>query len=421
MNMMQFIQTYIGKNNEIVDELYIRKEHDITVITLIKQTARTIRKTAEIFVSEGVVLETPTEIITIFHTPNVKKKESELVRTIKNNELIHFVEKGILIKEVRFQKDGKTVADIFYRMGLGLFQYMERIRQEQERKEREELLQWTMEKAVMPSYVDEYTEKLASVCNKMEEAIEQGLPVLEIKRWPHEKVLLWLQFLLAFYKIRVEKQKFDWKEIGAAYYRTIGGSKKFDTHKKEFLNVLEELTDVPPHCFGLISLGTVTPIFFCGNVREGDVQYPCDTVRSLTDLTVFRYEYETDASVLWLVENRAILTRMAAEEGFLKETNSLVIGVDGQLRSGHKKLIKSILSHSKSIVQVIIWTDYDKSGQVISDSLFEVVVPYNKRIKWIAADGQVLNKAEYENQLFKGSEQEEQLGGEMLWKTWINR
>lgn len=32
-----------------------------------------------------------------------------------------------------------------------------------------------------------------------------------------------------------EKRNFDWKEIGAAYYEVIGGSKKFDQHKKSFL------------------------------------------------------------------------------------------------------------------------------------------------------------------------------------------
>lgn len=325
------------------------------------------------------------------------------------------------MKEVRFKRDGKTVDYITYRMGYGLFQYIEEQLKEEKGKEQQALSEWIKQKRLLPMSTSKYTEKLANVLNNIEEKIELNLPIFEEKRMSHEKLLLFLYFLLAFYEIRNVKRTFDWKEIGAKYFKRIGGSKKFDVHKKEFLELLEQLLDVPPHCLGMISLGTVTPIFFCGALREGETFYPCDTVRALTDLTVFHNNYETDAKVLWLVENRAILTRMAAESDFLKTTSSLVIGVDGQLRSGHKNLIKSILTHSESIMQVIIWTDYDSAGKIISDMLFDIVLPFGRIVKGISADGKALNRDEFEGSYqIQEREQEEQLGDEATWRAWIN-
>lgn len=419
--MLQFIQTYIVKSAEIIDDLYIRQENNMTILPIMKQTPRKIIKTAEIFISEAKVLDAPKEIAKVFYTPNVKKKESEMSKWVAQRDIADYMERGLLIKEVRFKKDGKTVDYTVYRMGYGLFIHMEEQHKVEKRKEQEELQQWIRKKHLLPVYTHAYTKNLLSVLDDIEGKIERDLPALEEKRWSHKKVLLFLEFLLALYQISCEKRAFDWKEIGAMYYQSIGGSKKFDAYKKEFLDMLEQLLDAPPHCFGLVSLGTVTPIFFCGDLREGDTHYLCDTVRAITDLAVFRYEYETNAKVLWLVENRAVLTRMAAEEDFLQSTSSLVVGVDGQLRSGHKKLIQSVLTHSESITKIMIWTDYDRAGKVISDKLFEVVAPYGRCIKWISSDGTALSKQEYEGTVhLRESEQEEQLGGAAVWKAWIN-
>lgn len=336
--------------------------------------------------------------------------------------MIDCIERGILIKEVRFEKDEKTVHSIFYRMGYGLFTYMEKKQQLERVKEEEAFRQWAKEKQSMPKYINEYTERLWHVLKRIEKDIENALPAVDERRWSFQKSFLFLEFLLATYKISCEKRTFDWKEIGAAYYEVIGGSKKFDQHKKEFLNKLEDLLDAPPHCLGLVSLGTVTPIFYCGNLYEGNTRYECDTVRSLTDLVVFRHEYKTDAKVLWLVENRAVLTRMAAEDDFIASTGSLVVGVDGQLRSGHRKLIQSVLGHSKSIMKIIIWTDYDGAGEIISDKLFELVAPYEQYTRWISSEGKVLNKDEFEQSVrLRKSEQEESLGGVDTWKKWISQ
>lgn len=420
MDILQFIRTIL-KKGEAIDNLYTQNENGLSILPILKQTPRTIIKTAEIYISKAEVIDAPSELVKVFYSPNVKKKEREVLEWLTLNELADCIEQGILIKEVRFKKDGKTVEHIFYRMGYGLFQYIEQKHKEEKRREQEALQEWIRKKRQLPIFTHEYTKKLSTILDRLEEKIELGLPLIEEKRIAHEKQLLFLYFLIAFYLISCEKQSFDWKEIGAKYFKSIGGSKKFDAHKKEFLEILEQLLDVPPHCLGLISLGTITPIFFCGALREGDTYYPCDTVRALTDLTVYHYEYETDAKVLWLVENRAVLTRMAAESGFLESTSSLVIGVDGQLRSGHKNLINSVLTHSNSIKQVIIWTDYDSAGKVISDMLFDIVSPFGRKMKGISADGMALNREEYVGDFhMREREQEEKLGDEATWRAWIN-
>ncbi|ADY20214.1 histidine kinase [Bacillus paranthracis] len=418
MNGIQFVQLYVMKSAEKIDELYIKKEQGITTLPIIKQTPRKIIKTAELLFSEEEVSDVSTTITKNFYSPNVRKRESDVLKWLTIHEMIDCIERGILIKEVRFEKDGKTVHSIFYRMGYGLFTYMEKKQQLEKVREEEALQQWMKRKQSMPKYINEYTERLWHVlCN-----IESDLSSIDEKRWSFQKTFLFLEFLLATYKMSCEKRTFDWKEIGAAYYEVIGGSKKFDQHKKEFLNKLEDLLDAPPHCLGLVSLGTVTPIFFCGNLYEGNTRYECDTVRSLTDLVVFRHAYKTDAKVLWLVENRAVLTRIAAEDDFISSTGSLVIGVDGQLRSGHKRLIQSVLDHSKSITKIIIWTDYDGAGEIISDKLFELVAPYEQYTRWISSEGKALNKDEFEQSVrLRESEQEESLGGVDAWKEWISQ
>ncbi len=90
--------------------------------------------------------------------------------------------------------------------------------------------------------------------------------------------------------------------------------------------------------------------------------YDYGSVHATTDLAVFSDEFETTASVLWLVENRGVLTRMAYEHDFLVETNSFVLGIDGQVRSAHRHLVENL---SSCVKQVIIWSDVDEAGLTI--------------------------------------------------------
>ncbi|EMA6344714.1 hypothetical protein ACO11K_004050 [Bacillus cytotoxicus] len=57
MDGLQFVQSYIVKSAEKIDHLYIRKEHNIAIVPIIKQTARKVVKTAEIFLGEGELEE----------------------------------------------------------------------------------------------------------------------------------------------------------------------------------------------------------------------------------------------------------------------------------------------------------------------------------------------------------------------------
>ncbi len=55
MNGIQFVQLYVMKSAEKIDELYIKKEQGITTLPIIKQTPRKIIKTAELLFSEEEV------------------------------------------------------------------------------------------------------------------------------------------------------------------------------------------------------------------------------------------------------------------------------------------------------------------------------------------------------------------------------
>ncbi|MCC2419497.1 hypothetical protein OCD90_18885 [Bacillus pacificus] len=117
MNGIQFVQLYVMKSAEKIDELYIKKEQGITTLPIIKQTPRKIIKTAELLFSEEEVSDVSTTITKNFYSPNVRKRESDVLKWLTIHEMIDCIERGILIKEVRFEKDGKTVHSIFYRMG----------------------------------------------------------------------------------------------------------------------------------------------------------------------------------------------------------------------------------------------------------------------------------------------------------------
>ncbi|MEH6889528.1 histidine kinase, partial [Bacillus sp. JJ864] len=168
MNMLQFIQTYIVKSAETIDDLYIRQENNMTILPIMKQTPRKIIKTAEIFISSAEVLDVPKEVAKVFYTPNVKKKESEISKWLAPRDLVDYIERGLLIKEVRFEKDGKTVDYTVYRMGYRLFIYMEKQREVEKRKEQEELQEWIKKKHLLPDYTHVYTEKLLHALDEIE-------------------------------------------------------------------------------------------------------------------------------------------------------------------------------------------------------------------------------------------------------------
>ena len=126
---------------------------------------------------------------------------------------------------------------------------------------------------------------------------------------------------------------------------------------------------------------------------------------------------------MWLVENRGIVTRMGYERDFLIGSNSFILGIDGQLRSAHRRLIEQLAS---TVKQVIIWTDVDEAGLIIAKEVGETVRKYQVITKWIVPPLEVvLNIEEFQSRYeraieVKKEEQEQEIGGVILWKKWIN-
>jgi len=202
----------------------------------------------------------------------------------------------------------------------------------------------------------------------------------------------------------------------------IGGSKAFDRNKEEFIDELEALSGFPLSVLGLTSLGRITPLYFSGQLKGQFASYQYGPVHALTDLAIAEERYVTEAKTLWLVENRAILTRIAAENGFLEENESLILCNDGHLRTSHKEAITQIIVNS-SIQQVIIWTDYDQDGLLIARELYETIE--DLPCKWISPDGDVISdwqSFEQDISQYIQTEQKEQeqiLGGAEQWKNWV--
>ncbi|MFX3634629.1 MAG: DUF2399 domain-containing protein [Candidatus Pristimantibacillus sp.] len=234
-----------------------------------------------------------------------------------------------------------------------------------------------------------------------------------------------MDFLLAFFMISSNKEIFDWKEIGATYYPSIGVSKAFDANKEELLNILEKISGQFLEPLGMISGGQITSIYFAGHLKGTWSNFLAGPVHALTNISVADDHYSTEATTLWLVENRAVLTRMSAEPYFLQDTNSLIVCVDGHLKSAHKKFIRQLFKTSR-INQTIFWSDYDEAGLQISGEMFQTLVGYSVLHKWVCPDHSILtNWLEYRRIMgnllqHSKSEQELVLGEADDWRRWIN-
>ena len=58
----------------------------------------------------------------------------------------------------------------------------------------------------------------------------------------------------------------EYKEIGATYYKRIGGSKVFDSYREAFIERLEKWLNAPINELGIISVGSIVPILFTGSL-----------------------------------------------------------------------------------------------------------------------------------------------------------
>lgn len=384
-----YIKKLILKSSEHLDLKTNSNPESLFIdVNIIKQTERTYRVVGILSLAANAINhieETPDEELKNLHFTLRKK----VILDDHNPITLSWLENGWIIKEIRFKKDEKTIDSMHYRMGYRLHKYEEEQIQKKKNVRDQEFQIWK--------------EGVSSLKYKLEQQISQkhkkGLQLLiniingiyrlniqDIKvsplfpsKWILLKRLKFLHFALAFAHLCLTKTYFDWKEIGASYYKKIGGSKEFDLNKNEFISQLEEWTQSPADSLGLISLGEITPLYFSGQIAGQFSTYNFGPVHALTNLAILEEEYSTTATALWLVENRAILTRMAAEKEFIKETNSLVMCVDGHLRTSHKQCIQQLLQNSY-LEQVIIWSDYDPDGLQIARELYVAALQYGSPI-----------------------------------------
>ncbi|MFC0470136.1 DUF2399 domain-containing protein [Halalkalibacter kiskunsagensis] len=435
-SIINFIERHVLKKGEELHFNSTTKEASPFVeVGIVKKTARTYRKIGELMFSPNSNTSNCDSIDPILEkmklTPKKKIQLNEYDKTT-----LQWLDLGWIMKEVRFQKDEKTIQSSDYRMGYKLFAYLEDISNQDRSASVEELHLWN-EKAnkILQTKIATQVTKRKEAIHLLEESIvsliHEDIDALKLthvfpNKWDFKKRLKFLHFTTATLQLSKQKDNFDWKEVGASYYKEIGGSKVFDTNKEEFIGQLEEWAECPVVNLGLTSLGKITPLYFSGDVRGVFSSYSYGPVHSLTDLSIVEDNYQTSATTLWLVENRGILTRVASEKGFLKATNTLVICVDGHLRNSHRRCIQQLLTNS-SLKQVIIWCDYDKDGLQITKELYQACsTAPNMEFKWITHRKMIIREIhEFEKYMEvlleqQSLEQEQVLGGKEDWLKWIN-
>ena len=427
---IDYIKEWVLKKGEELEVLYTSNRSDgLMYVNVIKHTQRTYRITGVLTISasEPSFTEVDKNLLQFGFTPRKK------VSLPDNDQTLKWLREGFIIKEIRFKKDGRTPDSQHYRMGYRLFAYSENEKRKKTEAAEKELLAW-VEKAKLVTSLSIPSHKsidLRRLIKVVEDFCHQTAADIKVSvgfpsGWALAKRLRFLHFLVAFLQLSIKREQFDWKEIGASYYQEIGGSKRFDRDKNDFIEQLEGLAECPLVRLGLTSLGRITPFYFSGPLVGAYSSFQYGPVHALTDLSISSDDYRTTAKALWLVENRAILTRMASEENFLEETNSLIMCVDGHLRSSHKQCISQLLAGS-DIDQVLIWCDYDPDGLQIAHEIYETVSDAKgKELKWIQPDQQVSTSLlEYEGYMLafleeNRMEQEEMAGSREEWVKWLN-
>lgn len=433
--LQEYLSTYILLKGEELDTVNCQQRDELVDISVIKRTPRTRKVVARLTLGTSVDISnidaTPDLLHKAFKTPNGKKQFP------LSNDVYEWVRAGWIIREIRLEKDERSVKAEQYRMGFVLFQQQTMLLDFNEKNKRNELLKlkevWRGIKhennVSNPELI--HFEILSELGSKIDELLFEVNKFLQNKNnriesinqtWRFNKQVQFMHFLIALYMVSSTEKHFDWKQIGATYYKKIGGSKEFDHYKKEFIAEAEHLIRYPIQLLGLVSLGTITPIFFAGEINGKKATYYYGSVHATTDLAVFTDSFQTHSDILWLVENRGVLTRMAYEEEFLQRTKSIVVGVDGQVRSGHRRFINQL---SNCVNQIIIWTDVDHAGLLIGTELFETIKHSKANIKWVIPGLEIVSSYDvFEKEYLKAIEtekveQEQQIGGVGLWKKWI--
>lgn len=391
-----FIKKYFLKKDEVIEKVEL--DGNVNLVLVMKKKARTFKKVAQYKITANpiqITNEIPVELKKYKFTPKVKRK------IIESNEMIqHWLNEGWIVREIRYNPDGISVKEDNYRIGPTYLTTLERM--EEKRKELiENQLETLYKKA----------EKIKLPYNFQKLIKWDNLPSI----WSTSKRIKFIEFCLAFYELSMQKELFDFKEIGATLHDTIGGSKYFDNEREVFLDHLEK-NEIDVSYYGLVSIGKIVPIFFTGNIQNAFSTYLIGSVHATTDNAVLLSPFTTTNTTMWLVENRAILTRMAIEIEFLKESNSCIICLDGQIRSAHKKFIEQLLQ--SNVKKTIIWTDTDEAGVSIAKHAVELI---NGPVKIVGHNLKLYDSIEQFAEAHKNQihEQEQQLGGVKDWMKWV--
>ncbi|MBE9914728.1 DUF2399 domain-containing protein [Paenibacillus donghaensis] len=432
--LFKYLEHYILRDGEeLSSEINSDSLTSIIDVSIVKRTARTYRQVGVLTLATDVNHWGDAPV----PDPDLLKWRPGRRAALQNEkQAFEWLQAGWIIKEMRLKRDGKTTDKVCYRMGYRLFTLLQK-RMEQEKAEHKRLLenfrlgaeQWKErrtketqnERAVLLSLLQS---RLITHCCQAIEELEgsDGFPA----KWSTVKRIQFLHFVLAFVQVSSHQDVFDWKEIGAQYYGEIGGSKAFDMHKGEFIHNLELWAGQLSASLGLISPGQITPIYFAGHLEGRWSVHQPGPVHALTDLAVAQDQYHTRASTLWLVENRGILTRLAAERDFTGKSDCMIISVDGHIRSSHRTLVHQLVSNSP-INQVLIWSDYDEDGLCIAKEMMEAVSARKLTLKWVCHDHEIITDwtdyQRYMKRLLqdKSLEQEQVLGGYEDWNKWISR
>lgn len=416
----QFVNSHLLRKREEME--WIDEEGDTLLGYVVRRTPRTYRRLARLLITITIPspMGQPDELLLKQHLSIHRAKALAFPQA----KIRQWIYEGWIAQMITLSEDGRTALATNYYMGPALYQYQ--IQQEHlEMEEREDTLHMLQEKLQTYSLpnplspLKKYKQKLVAM------DLHRFETDLLMFRWSFIKRVRFLEFFIALLAIRSEKETFDFKEIGAFYYREIGGSKVFDRYRVDFIQLLEAWVGDSIETIGLISQGKIIPIFFSGTIEGGYATYHAGSLHAITDVALLTDQFTTRSKVLWLVENRAMVTRMNASPTFIKETDSLIMCLDGHIRSAHRKFIHQLMQ-SESIEQVIIWTDYDPSGLVIAEDAYDLL-PDSLIVKWISAEGIVyFHLEEYrkwyaEEMRSMKREQEEFLGDERIWKKWIKK
>ncbi|WNB92117.1 toprim domain-containing protein [Bacillus sp. NEB1478] len=406
----EFLQRFVCKKGELLE-----KSKEPMRWYIVKQSTRRYRKIAVITAADKWSGE-PDDLLKQF------KLNPKTIKKLPFNEdlLLEWVRKGWLIRDVRFDKDERTPVKENFRMGPGLYA----LEEEKQQKKNQEIHQnfintYSFLKSSTETPVEGFPvifhERVRAFAKKAEQ------PLFFTERISNFQLKL-AAFLSGLYKLRRKQSYVDFKEIGATLYNKIGGSKVFDRQREDILSTLETWAEAPVSSLGLVSLGRLIPVYFTGPLMGTYATYNYGSVHAVTDLALGIDDFCTSASTLWLVENRAVLTRMAIETSFLQKSNSFVLAVDGHVRSAHRSLITQLCK--SNIKEVIIWTDADPDGMQISHTLVSIInsIPFKiiggKRVFYSLKTYDAWFQEETKDHYF---EQEQQLGGVLIWEKWMNQ